>query len=238
MSISQNGSPSGAKDYGRSGTVAAITAAATVNAGTNTVMRFAVSWRDVNFLRTVSSITWNGSSTGVTEPAGALVTNTSVQNQGASNYYLVAPTTGTHNVVFTLSGVIDRNMTLSVDCWDGVDQSTPVGDVQTATVFDNSPTRSLTAAAGNLSLGVCHSFTTGGDLTTPNTIQDTESDAVVVNQECAQSVSETATNPTLSWTNSGATTFGFPWLVSAIVFLAAGAGGGDTPMGRMIMVNA
>lgn len=105
-----------------------VTTNLTVGTLTNGAMIFGISCTSP-FAPTVSSITWNGASTGVT---AITATAANTGNFYTWQYRLVAPTSGTHAAVLTMSNLC-ATLVLGVATFSGVDQTTPATGGATAT---------------------------------------------------------------------------------------------------------
>ena len=121
------------------GDAASFTFALTV-AGADRFLRVGVHWRTTSI--TVSGITYAG--VALTRLGGATVS----VNRAVDYWYLIAPTTGTNNVVVTMSaaartvvGAISRT---------GVHQTTPLGTAATASGTSTAPSVTVTSATDEL----------------------------------------------------------------------------------------
>lgn len=113
------------------------------------LMRVVVSWIDPTGLLLdpqVSSVKYNG--VDLTLLAGSTIVTTSGNTQ--KTYYLLNPASGTHNVVVTMSDLL--NIEATVDSWDGVNQTTPFGTPATNFGTGTSASVSVAIAAGNRAL--------------------------------------------------------------------------------------
>ena len=91
---------------------------------------------------TASSVTYNGVALTLRGSA------TFATNARAEVWYLIAPPTGAHDVVVTLSG--NARTACGATSYSGVDQADPLSAAVTATGTTNAPTTSVNSAAGNL----------------------------------------------------------------------------------------
>lgn len=139
---------------------------------------------------TCTSATFNGVS--MTE-----IADTSY-NQNACAYYLVAPATGTHDLVITYSTSIGANV--SISSFTGVKQDVP-DDTDTAT-GNGSTSMTLTAAAndswiidGISNYGNAGTLTPGGSQTKDATLQNPGTTAV------GHKVIASAGNGTVTWSD-------------------------------------
>jgi hypothetical protein len=119
-----------------------ITLGITVAAGSDRCLDLDIEWSD-GTPATISSVTVNGSATGVTHIVTAAGAGLFSQYLRASKYQLVAPATGAQNVVVTF-GASQGEMQLGCTQLTGVDQTTPVRDSDSTTGDD--------ATAGPLTL--------------------------------------------------------------------------------------
>lgn len=122
-------------------------------AGSDRVLMVGVSWQTgaVNNA-TVTGVTYNGvAMTLVDEQAPPDPFN---QTLGASLWRLVAPATGTHNVVITISNTSDVILG-GATSWTGVDQTTPLGTSAKATAQSGTTaTVNVSSATGEVVVDV------------------------------------------------------------------------------------
>jgi hypothetical protein len=113
--------------------------------GTNRLMVVGVSiTKETGGAPSVSSITYNGVAL---SPVGSRATS---DNKGRIEIWqLVAPATGTNNVVVTLSAAPD-DATVGVMTFTGVDQSTPLGAFASATADSGTASVTVASAANEL----------------------------------------------------------------------------------------
>ncbi|MCP3937977.1 MAG: DUF4347 domain-containing protein, partial [Actinomycetia bacterium] len=98
----------------------------------------------------VSSVTYNGTSlslVGVAENADTATARVEI-------WSLVAPVTGTHNVVVNLTGASHEGATIGVMTFTGVDQSTPLGGFASAGGDSGSPSATVSSATDEIVFGV------------------------------------------------------------------------------------
>jgi prepilin-type N-terminal cleavage/methylation domain-containing protein len=139
-----------------SGTTAAytdttMTVAHTTGSGSDRLMLVAISYNN-NDDETVTGVTYNGTA----------LTQVGERNNGNDAqvyiYILVAPDTGTHNVVINFSSALDEGAIAGVMTFTGVDQTTPLGTFASAVGNDSTPaTVSISSASGELVFGVVSS---------------------------------------------------------------------------------
>jgi len=132
-------------------TVSTLTWSHTVGSGSNRVLMVGTSLRDGN--KTVTTVTYGGTP----------LTRRGFQN-GAGNanrveiWSLIAPSSGTANVVVSLSGTID--VVGGAISFSGVDQATPFGTFVSAQGTSTAPSVTATSAAGEV---VLDTLATDGD---------------------------------------------------------------------------
>jgi prepilin-type N-terminal cleavage/methylation domain-containing protein len=161
--------------------------------GQNRLMLVGVSYNNDN-LETVTSVTYNGTAlTKVGERANA-------DDSMVYIYSLVAPDTGTYNVVVTFSAALLQQAVAGVMTFNGVDQSTPLGSFYSSE-GDDTTTASLdiTSADGEFVYAVIAA----------------EYDALTAgsgySEQWNMSVSGTKTNGAGGTTNCGAETVTMSW---------------------------
>jgi hypothetical protein len=221
MALAVDAVSSGTRAFAANATT--LTFAHTVS-GSDRVLLVAVQWYSTQAVRSVSSVTYNGT-------AMTLVSSSQIDN-GANRflalYYLIAPSTGTNNVVITLSGTDDLFFGGSVS-FTGADQTSPLGTAVTNSGSSTTPSVTLSSAAGEIALGACqfecHSgagaFSTG-DTEAWEILDGTSNGSAGAYQNGAASV-------TVDWSgdDSGAQTR--LWRTSGVpVKPVSGGGGGDT----------
>ena len=124
----------------------------TVNSGTHGILLVEVAGTHGNAADPVSSVTYGGQS--LTYVGAANLPN----NTFADIWYLLAPPAGTANVVVTTAG--SQHFMAGATDYFGVNQTTPLGTLYTATGFSTTPSVTLASAAGQL---VVDSLGTHGD---------------------------------------------------------------------------
>jgi hypothetical protein len=161
--------------------------------GSNRLMLVGVAFNNDNY-ETVTSVTYNGTAlTKVGERANS-------DDAMVYIYSLVAPDTGTHNVVVTFSAALAQEGIAGVTTFTGVDQTTPLGSFSSAE-GDDTTTASLdiTSAEGEFVYAVIAA----------------EYDALTagsgVDEQWNTSVNGTSTNGAAGTTNCGAATVAMSW---------------------------
>jgi VCBS repeat-containing protein len=99
---------------------------------------------------TVTSVTHNG--TNLTKLGS--IDNSDNASARVEIWSLVAPTTGTHNVVVNLSGVSHIGAVIGAISFTGVEQSAPLGAFAGAQGNSNAPSVTVTSAANELVFGI------------------------------------------------------------------------------------
>jgi len=145
-----------AVDSGSSGTTASDTASSitvshTTGSGSNRLMLVGISYNNDDY-ETVTGVTYNGTS---------LTQVGTVNNSDDARvciYSLVAPDSGTHNVIINFSDALNDGAIAGVVTFTGVDQSTPLGTFASSTGDDSTPaTVNISSASGELVFGVVSS---------------------------------------------------------------------------------
>ncbi|MCP4857295.1 MAG: DUF4347 domain-containing protein, partial [Fuerstiella sp.] len=98
----------------------------------------------------VSSVTYNGTSLTL---VGAR-DNSDTATARVEIWKLVAPVTGTHNVVVNISGTSHEGATIGVMTFTGVNQTTAVGSFASAQGDSSSPSATVSSAADEIVFGV------------------------------------------------------------------------------------
>jgi prepilin-type N-terminal cleavage/methylation domain-containing protein len=142
--ISVDASDSGTADGTTGMTIANYTVA-----GSDRLMLVGVSINNDGY-ESVSSVTWKG-----TENLTRVDYVANGDDARAEIWRLVAPSTGTGNVVVTFDDALEREAVVGVVTFTGVDQSTPLGTFVSATGNSSSPaTVNVSSAEGELVFGV------------------------------------------------------------------------------------
>lgn len=146
-----------------------VTCNHTVGSLTDGIVLVSVTWSDTaTGTATVSSVASNASGTpALTQVSSALFNKTpadSSADTGVDWWYLLSPASGATTFTVTMSEDTDEMMCKSIS-FSGVDQSTPIADVQTVDRTGNtSTTITHTTASGDMVVGALHqtSPTTAG----------------------------------------------------------------------------
>jgi hypothetical protein len=117
------------------GTTSTHTLSYALDAAANFV-RVSVGWVEGGI--TISGVTWNGDAC---TQVGSTLQNADGRN--LAEFYRVSPTTGTHNLVVTMSGAVS-GLNIAVQGYSGVDTGTPTSGVQTFTTTGAGDTASPT----------------------------------------------------------------------------------------------
>ena len=189
--VTVDNTSTGSTDGGSSITISHATS------GTNRLMLVGVSFNNDNY-ETVTSVTYNGTA----------LTKVGERNNSDDAmvyiYSLVAPDTGTHNVVITFSAALAQEAVAGVMTFNGVDQSTPLGSFYSSE-GDDTATASLdiTSADGEFVYAVIAA----------------EYDALTADSGYSEhwnmSVDGTSTNGAGGTTNCGAATVPMSWSLVA-----------------------
>ena len=179
--------------------------------GANRLMLVGVSINN-DFLETVTSVTYNG------VPLDTAGTHTHVGGGGddarVEIWKLVAPSTGTHEVVITFNTGLTRGAVAGVTTFTGVDQTTPLGTFAGAHATSTLATVAVPSAAGETVFGVVASETPGG--LTPGAPQ-AEQWNFNVNGDAAAGAGSTqpggAPTVTTSWTLGGTADY---WAIAGV----------------------
>ena len=128
--------------YASSGTVSHTTA------GDDRLMLVGVSF-GFDLGDSVSSVTYNGTSLSLVGKRYH-----SDKASGMEIWSLVAPDTGTHDVVVNNTGTSHYGAVIGVMTFNGVDQSTPLGSFSSSRGRSTTPSTNVTSATGELVFGV------------------------------------------------------------------------------------
>jgi prepilin-type N-terminal cleavage/methylation domain-containing protein len=189
--VTVDNTSSGSTDGGSSITISHATS------GTNRLMLVGVSFNNDNN-ETVTSVTYNGVALTLKG------TETNSDDARVEIWSLVAPDTGTYNVVITFSAALAQEGVAGVMTFNGVDQSTPLGSFYSVQ-GDDTATASLdiTSTEGEFVYGVIAA----------------EYDALTagtgVDEQWNMSVDGTSTNGAGGTTNCGAATVPMSWSLVA-----------------------
>jgi hypothetical protein len=125
------------------GTGSTITVSHTTS-GTNRLMLVGISGSYSSGSPVISGVTYNG-------VALSLVGSEAESNFKIWIYKLVAPATGTHDVVVSFSTLPDQGCVVGVETFTGVDQTTPLGTFASASAnTGDTPTVDVSSATGEL----------------------------------------------------------------------------------------
>lgn len=185
-------------------------------AGTNRLLRVNVMHYDSS--DDVSGVTYNG------------VAMTAVPSGDATNgqywlstFYLIAPDTGTHDVIVTVTGnVFDIGIT-AVSYTD-VHQSVPLGTAVTATGTSTAPSVTVSSASDELvddGLIIVNSGSLTVDTGQTQRVNTTTSNAFI---KYATSTESGAASTVMSWTNGTSQA----WVIMAVPIKPVGGGGGSS----------
>ncbi len=185
--VTVDNTSSGSTDGGSSITVSHATS------GSNRLMLVGVSFNN-DILETVTGVTYNGAALTLEG------TETNSDDARVEIWSLVAPDTGTHNVVITFSAALNQEAVAGVMTFTGVDQSTPLGSFYSAQ-DDDTATASLniTSTEGEFVYGV---IAAEYDALTAGSGMD---------EQWNMSVDGTSTNGAGGTTNCGAETVTMSW---------------------------
>ncbi len=192
-----------------------VTVAITVANNSNRALYVCVSWLDlVSGTDDITSVTHNGNAcTNVIEFDGQLAAFS------AAIYRIIAPTTGTNNVVVTFTNTVDAYVGVA-SVYD-VDQTTPEADAQVAHSSSGNLSVTVSGAAGQLVLDVGSCY---NSISTPGAGQTQQwNGAGGSNTAGAGSTKAGGSSVTCTWTNAG----GFSWAHAAVSIKPPGGGGGS-----------
>ena len=166
--------------------------------------------------RTVTSATWNGTALSL---VGAVNHVTSPVRSRTEIWKLVAPATGTYDVVVNLSGSLDSTYyqaVVSVMSFTGVDQTTPLGTYASTSGTAASQSLTISSATNELAYTVCSSQSYG--LTNSG---NTEywNDSSMLYTKAAGGTKAGASSVTMTWTKSSTSS----WTMSGVSIKPAAA---------------
>lgn len=148
---------------------------------------------------TITGITYNG--VAMTEVSGSPINSTSIETSG---WILIAPATGTHNIVATINA-FDNNFSCVAASYTGVHQTTATGTPATATGAVSTITVDVSSASGEVvvdGVGVndpTWAWTAGAGQTARTSYADPAGfDSSALSEEAG------ATTVTMSWTGTPA----------------------------------
>lgn len=153
----------------------------------------------------VSSVTYNGVALSL---VGSKVY--SGRNFKIWIYKLVAPDTGTHDVVVSFSTVPDLGCVVGVVTFTGVDPTTPLGTFVSATGDNNAPTVNVSSATGELVFDTLWSYY--ATTATAGAGQTQQWNTTSSTGRGSGSTENGALTVTMSWTLSGS----YYWVIGAV----------------------
>jgi hypothetical protein len=179
--------------------------------GTDRLMLVGISLNNESY-ETVSTVTYNGASL-------SLVGVASNDDDSRSEIWsLVAPDTGTHDVVITFSADLRRGAKAGVATFTGVNQSTPLGTFQSNIGTQSTPATVILTSATNelvfdvLTCETCGSITPDGSQTERWNFSDNESGP---DWFSGASTKPGATSVTMSWAIGDIVSLSY-WAVGAV----------------------
>lgn len=189
-----------------------------------------IAWRD-NAGQTLSSVTFNGSATGVTENIASYSGGDRVQLVS----YRVVGQTGTADVVATFSAAPSSGCAIRVSWLSGVDNTTPIGTPAAATALGTSATAlstSVTLASGDLTMVAVALYSNATSLA-----QDSGQTQIYPSVDSGE-----ITTATSSETGSGSIASGYTWAtggdwarLTLVPYKASAGGGGGTPSRLLLL---
>lgn len=169
---------------------------------------------------TVSSITYNGAAL---TPVGSVASTTNIR---VEIWRLIAPTTGTHDVVITFSANLRYGAKAGVATFTGAHQTTPLGTFASANGNSAGPaTVNVTSATNELVFDTvgcqgdedglfCSSLSVGGGQTQLWNLSALEGSTNGEQTLAAASTEPGAASVTMSWTIAPASAA--PWAIGAV----------------------
>jgi hypothetical protein len=198
-----------------------LTLASVVGSGGD-MLFIAVNWVGTSS-QTISSVTYNGSSTGITQIGTPIDPGT---GRALARYRLLAPS-GTADVVITFSASVPNAQGTAM-VLSGVNQSSPIGTSQTASAVGGSPTTTAaaTSAVGDLCVdclmvqgNATSVATVNGDQTQRSAL---DGGSILIHRTSTEAG---AASVTMGWTWTGAAA----WAHAVTPVQAAAAGGAVIP---------
>ena len=169
--------------------------------GTNRLMLVAISYgMSYNSPINPSAVTYNGVS--LTPPT---YSNGMFRYAYTYLYKLVAPPTGTNNVVITFGSALEtafNNVVVGVITFNGVNQTTPLGTANGNASSTGSPTVNVTSAAGDLVFAFASSRTNALTLSTSGATQRWNQSVGSYGQGAGATKPGTEGTVAMTWTNS------------------------------------
>lgn len=183
-------------------------------------LRVGVSWRS-DAGQTVSGVTFNG--VALTQIGSAAVNGST----SAGHWRLIAPASGAHNVVVTLSADT-ASLMAGATSYTNVDQTTPTGTSNTATGSSTTPSVDVASVSGDLVVDVVAGspvFTldsAGAGQTIEWNITDS---GAQFRRGGGSHETATTTTTTMSWNTSASST----WAIHGVALKEATGAAQDTP---------
>jgi len=177
-----------------------ITVSHTTGSGSDRLMLIGISSRD----RTVTGVTVNGSSTGVT----SVGSQTSNANAKTAIYRLIAPPTGSYNVVVTFSGNVTKGAVVGVMTFTEVHQTVPLGTYASGSGKSTNASLTVTSSNSELVFNVVsvqnqNAFNTAGQTQHWNVNTASECTGAGCTKPGSASASLSWTLPSDDWSMSG-----------------------------------
>jgi hypothetical protein len=168
-----------------------------------------------------------GQASGVTY-GGVAMTNVGRANNATGNdhgeiWRLLAPTSGTANVVATLSVSVDGHL-INATNLSSVDQTTPTGTFASATGSTGNPSVAAAGATGDLVLDAMGADASTGGTNVVGAGQTSQQSGTRNGEFAAFSSEAGAASVTMSWTRSTNST----WAIGAVAFLQSGGAPADS----------
>jgi hypothetical protein len=213
--------------YSNSAGAASVTVASVVIAS-NEVAIVSSSWR-LSAGQTITSVTFNSSTTGVSQITGTLLDTD--DGEGRQESYIINGVTGTADVVVTLSAGT-ATLATQVRVFSGVDTGGPTGTIATATGGGVTVTVDASSAAGNLVMD--NVVYRAGAALTIGASQTNEIEITGGSVSLHGSIETGAGTVTMSWTDADGSS---EWAIVAIPLVAGGGGGGGTGHTRLPLLG-
>ncbi|HEX9895911.1 MAG TPA: hypothetical protein VGA78_18410, partial [Gemmatimonadales bacterium] len=194
-----------------------LTISHTTGSGSNRLMLVGISFVN-DRAETVTSVNYNGVA------LTSVGTATSVDDARVEIWRLIAPPTGTYNVIITFSAPLRRAATVGVMTFTGVHQTTPLGTFASATgqAPTTEPSVNVTSASGELVFDTvacesCTSLTVGAGQTQRWNLQELSGAPATLG---AGSTEAGAASVTMSWTRGSDD----HWAIGAVSIKPASGG--------------
>jgi hypothetical protein len=133
--------------------------------GANRLLLVMVQWNQPSNSETVSSVTYGG--TALTQVGSNVIAGGSGLDRCTALFRLIAPATGTANIVVTMSAAC--TFLAGGTSFTGVDQTTPLGTPQTATTTTAATLQTTTSSAATNLVFAAATVRTTGSLSVPGT---------------------------------------------------------------------